>query len=147
MVGFWIVVTVGAFGAIQPAGKALSDEFTVPGREGFETNHALAATYGNGGNVAPMVPVVALPAGTTVDSPGVIRDLETALSKVKAALPQARLASYASTHDRGFVSADGRTTFALVYSPQRAASTRAKPRPVSPRQRSPASPSPARRCR
>lgn len=115
--GFWIVVTVAAFGAIGPATKALSPQFTVPGREGFETNHLIAATYGNGGDVAPIVPVVQLPAGKTVDSPGVTRELGAALAKVKAALPRARLASYASTRNRAFVSADGRTTFALVYIP------------------------------
>jgi RND superfamily putative drug exporter len=117
VVGVWLVVTLAAFAAIGPAGKALSPEYTVPGREGFETNRELAATYGNGGDVAPIVPVVSLPAGRTVDSPGVTRQLDAALARVKAALPEARLASYASTHDRGFVSEDRRTTFALVYIP------------------------------
>ena len=32
-------------------------------------------------------------------------------------MPDVRIASYASTHDRAFVSRDGRTTFALVYHP------------------------------
>ena len=67
----------------------------MPGREGFETNREIAAVYGNGGDVAPIVPVVTLPAGTTVDSPGVARELDAALAKVKAALPDARIASYA----------------------------------------------------
>jgi RND superfamily putative drug exporter len=116
--GFWIVVTIAAFAAMQPANEALSEEFTIPGREGFETNREIAATYGNGGDVAPMVPVVTLPEGTTVDSPGVGAELEAALGKVQAALPDARLASYASTGDPAFVSEDRRTTFALVYIPQ-----------------------------
>ena len=117
VVGFWLVVTIAAFAAIGPAGSALSQEFSVPGREGFETNQELAAIYGNGGDVAPIVPVVTLPRGTTVDSPGVARQLDAALAKVEAALPDARIASYASTGDRAFVSDDGRTTFALVYIP------------------------------
>ena len=117
VVGFWISVTVAAFAAIQPAGDALSQEFSVPGREGFETNRELAEIYGNGGDVAPIVPVVRLPQGKTVDSPGVTEQLEAALARVKAALPEARLTSYASTDDRVFVSEDGRTTFALVYIP------------------------------
>ena len=41
VVGFWVVMTVAAFAAIGPATKALSPQFTVPGREGFETNHAI----------------------------------------------------------------------------------------------------------
>jgi putative drug exporter of the RND superfamily len=118
--GFWLLVTIAAFAAIGPAGDALSEEFTtVPGREGFETNREVADIYGNGGDVAPILPVVALAEGTTVDSPGITEELDAALARVEAALPGARLASYASTGDRAFVSADGRTTFALVYHPPR----------------------------
>ena len=117
VLGLWLVVTVAAFAAVGPAGKALSQQFNVPGREGFETNKELAAIYGNGGDVAPIVPVVQLPQGTTVDSPGVSAQLDAALAKVEAALPLASTASYASTGDRAFVSDDGRTTFALVYIP------------------------------
>ncbi len=117
VLGFWLAVTVAAFAAIGPAGSALSQQFNVPGREGFETNQELGAIYGNGGDVAPIVPVVKLQQGKTVDSPGVTRQLDAALAKVEAALPEAMTASYASTGDRAFVSADGRTTFALVYIP------------------------------
>ena len=117
--GFWLLVTVVAFGAIGPAGDALSREFPLPGREGYETNREIAARYGNGGDVFPLVPVVTLPSGTTVDSPGVRAELGAALARVQAALPGARLASYASAGDRAFVSENGRTTFALVYIPER----------------------------
>ena len=117
VVGFWFLVTIAAFIGIKPAGDALAQQFDVPGREGFETNRDLAAIYGNGGNVAPLIPVVQLAPGKTVDSPGVSEQLAGALAKVEAALPEARTVSYASTHDRAFVSDDGRTTFALVYIP------------------------------
>src|SRR5688572_18938234 len=117
--GFWLLVTIAAVAAVQPAGKALSQEFPLPGREGFETNREIAARYGSGGDVLPIVPVVTLPQGTTVDSPGIRAELDGALARVRAALPNARLASYSSTGDRAFVSDDGRTTFALVYIPQK----------------------------
>ena len=117
-VGFWLVLTVAGFAALGPATDALIEDFRpVPGREGFETNQEIAARYGNGGDVVPIVPVVTLPEGTTVDSPGVTEELDAALAKVQEALPAARLASYASSGDRAFVSEDGRTTFALVYVP------------------------------
>jgi putative drug exporter of the RND superfamily len=119
VVGVWILVTIAAVAAIKPAGEALSEEFTVPGREGFETNRAIASMYGNGGDVAPIVPVVTLPKGTTIDSPGIAAQLDGALAKVRAALPEARIASYASTGDQAFVSPDRRTSFALVYIPER----------------------------
>lgn len=115
VVAFWLIVTIAALAAIQPAGRALSQQFSIPGREGFETNEQLGEIYGNGGDVAPIVPVVRLPDGKTVDSPGVAKELDAALARVEAALPGARTASYASTRDPAFVSDDGRTTFALVY--------------------------------
>lgn len=115
--GLWLTITLAAFAAIGPAGKALSQQFPVPGREGFDTNQQITKIFGSGGDSAPLVPVVKLPQGTTVDSPGVNRQLDAALAKVKAALPGSRVTSYASTHDRAFVSKDGRTTFALVYIP------------------------------
>jgi RND superfamily putative drug exporter len=118
VLGLWLVVTIAAFTAIQPAESALSQQFSVPGREGFETNQELGEIYGNGGDVAPIVPVVELPTGRTVDSPGVTKQLDAALARIEAALPEARTASYASTRDRAFVSDDGRTTFALVYIPE-----------------------------
>ena len=116
--GAWMVVTLAAFAAVGPASDALTQDFPIPGREGFETNQQIAATYGSGGDVAPIVPVVSLPEGRTVDSPGVASELEAALAKVQGALPDARIASYGSTGDPAFVSEDRRTTFALVYIPQ-----------------------------
>jgi len=117
VVGCWIAITIAGFAAIGPANNALSQQFSVPGGEAFKTNAQFNAIYGNGGDAAPIVPVVRLPQGKTVDSPGVAHELAGALAKVKRALPRARLASYASTHSRAFVSKDGRTTFALVYIP------------------------------
>jgi RND superfamily putative drug exporter len=115
VVGFWLVLTIVGIASAGPATKALKQKFTVPGREGYETNVQIAKHYaGTGGEHPPLVPVVALPAGKTVDSAGVRADLKTVESRLERALPQARIASYASTGDRAFVSADGRTTFAVV---------------------------------
>lgn len=117
--GVWIVLAIAGIAAMKPAGDALSTSFTIPGSEAFTANTRIAETYGNGGDVAPLVPVVTLPKGTTVDSPGVARELRAAVDRVRAAVPGARAASYASTGDRAFVSRDGRTTFALVSMPER----------------------------
>jgi putative drug exporter of the RND superfamily len=115
VVGFWLTLTIVGIAAAGPATSALKQKFTVPGREGYETNVQIAKHYaGTGGEHPPLVPVVTLPAGKTVDSPGVRADLRTAEAKVERALPRARTASYASTADRSFVSQDGRTTFMVV---------------------------------
>ena len=126
VVGLWLVLAIGGFAAIKPAGDALSTSFNIPGSEAFIANSRIAEVYGNGGDVAPLVAVVTLPKGSSVDSPGVGRELTAALAKVQTALPHARLASYASTHDRAFVSKDGRTTFALDL---HSGAGRSQPRP------------------
>ena len=117
VVALWAVITVVSFASINPAGKALSQQFTVPGREGFETNQQIAKTYGTGGDAAPIVPVVQLMPGLTVDDPGVKRQLGQAMAKVTQAIPHSRAVSFANTGDRTFVSDDGRTTYGLVYIP------------------------------
>ncbi len=114
---FWLTVTVVGILTVAQATGALSKQFSEPGREGYETNQAILRTYGTGGRIPPVVLVVTLPDGTTVDSPGINDQLTGAFAKVTAAVPNTRIASYLSTGDRSFVSADGRTTFALVDPP------------------------------
>jgi RND superfamily putative drug exporter len=112
----WIILTIAGIAAAGPASEALDQKFTVPGKEGWETNVAIAEQYnGTGGDSAPLLPVVTLPKGETVSSPGVDKDLSGIDERLQKALPGARVASYASTGDDAFVSDDGRTTFALVY--------------------------------
>src|SRR5687767_14260029 len=102
--------------AAGPATDALEPEFSVPDKEGWETNEEIAALYeGTGGDTAPLIPVVTLPEGESVDSPAVWADLEEIDARISEALPDARIASYASTGDETFVSDDGLTTYAVVY--------------------------------
>jgi putative drug exporter of the RND superfamily len=112
----WVVLTIAGIAAAGPATDALDPEFSVPNKEGWETNVAIAQHYrGTGGDTAPLVPVVKLPEGTRADSPSVRADLAKVDRALERALPNSRLASYASTGDKTFVSDDGRTTFAVVY--------------------------------
>ncbi len=112
----WVVLTIAGIAASGPASEALDQEFSVPGKEGWETNVAIAEQYGGtGGDSAPLLPVVTLPQGKTVDSPGVEDQLAKLDDRVERALPGSRVASYASTGNSAFVSDDGRTVFSLVY--------------------------------
>src|SRR5690349_20860070 len=117
VVVLWIVLAVAGVAAAGPADRSFEQQFTLPGQEASVANARIVDAYGSGGDAAPLVPVVALPAGRTVDSPGVREDLGKAMDALSKAVPGARVASYASTGDRGFVSSDGRTTFALMYIP------------------------------
>ncbi|WP_259312412.1 MMPL family transporter [Capillimicrobium parvum] len=112
----WIVLTVAGVAAVGPAANALESDPSVPQKEGWVTNAAIAGRYGTDpGGGAPLVPVVTLRGGETVRSPGVRGDLQRLDARLHTVLPHARIASYASTGDAAFVSGDGRTTFALVY--------------------------------
>src|SRR3954454_12839871 len=114
----WLLLSVAGFAAAGPASRALEPEFSVPGKEGWETNEAIVKRYGGtGGNSAPLVPVVTVRPGHRLDTPQGRRELAQIDARVTGAVSGARVASYASTGDRAFVSADGRTTFALVYPP------------------------------
>jgi RND superfamily putative drug exporter len=110
----WIILTLVGGAVSGPASKALKQKFSVPGKEGWQTNQQIAKLYkGTGDNTAPLIPVVKLPAGTTAqDAKGDLAGLERKMSQ---ALPGARVAGYGSTGDRSFVSSDGRTVYAIAY--------------------------------
>ena len=98
VVGFWVILTVVGIAAAGPASNALKQKFSVPGRDGYETNVQIAKHYsGTGGEHPPLVPVVTLPAGKTVDSPGVRKGLRAVDNRLEQALPGSRVASYGST--------------------------------------------------
>jgi RND superfamily putative drug exporter len=112
----WLVLTIAGIALAGPATDALEPGFSVPDKEGWETNEAIAARYGDtGGDTPPLVPVVTLPEGTTVESPGVRAGLAAIDERLREALPGSRIASFASTGDRAFVADDGQTIFALAY--------------------------------
>jgi RND superfamily putative drug exporter len=113
---FWVALTIAGVAAAGPASNALESELSVPDKEGWQTNVAIAERYGGtGGDNAPLLPVVTLPKGKTVDSPGVQRELTRLDTRLERALPGSRIASYASTGDKTFVSDDGRTIYSIVH--------------------------------
>lgn len=119
MVVAWVAVTVAAFASVGPSVDALSDEFELPARESSTAANLIVERYGNGGPrvSGPLVAVVDLPEGTTVDTPGVRREVGDAFAAVAAAIPGSRSADLASTGDRLFVSDDGATTFGVIWFP------------------------------
>jgi putative drug exporter of the RND superfamily len=114
---FWIVLTIVGIATVNQTTKSFSTQFSVPGREGFQTNAQILRTFRSGGNTAPLLAVVTLPPGASVSSPAVTAGLGRVAARVRSAVPGIRTASYASTGSRAFVSADGRTTFVIGYPP------------------------------
>ena len=59
----WILLTFAGIAASGPP-ENLEAEFSVPDKEGWETNELIAANYqGTGGDTAPLMPVTVLPEG------------------------------------------------------------------------------------
>jgi RND superfamily putative drug exporter len=115
---FWVALTLVGMASAGSASKALKQKFSVPGKEGWITNQQIARQFhGEGGNAAPLVPVVTLPPGQTVSSPAALAGLRDVQQRIRRALPGTRFSGYADTGSRSFVSADGRTTFAIAYPP------------------------------
>jgi putative drug exporter of the RND superfamily len=117
VVSGWLLLTVVGMLSVARSSSRLSFTFDLPGQPAFETNTDIVRQFGNGGDNPPLVAVVQLPAGVTVDSPGVRAELDQSFQVASTAVPHTRAASWVSTGSRAFVSADSRTTFALLYPP------------------------------
>jgi putative drug exporter of the RND superfamily len=110
---FWLVsLVVGIFASMQTS-KRLSADFSLPGQPGYETNKSILATYGNGGSWQPSIVVVTVPADTTVEAQ--LGKIDPVLTQIQDAVPETRIVDYANTHDPAFLTADQRSTYALVY--------------------------------
>src|SRR5450631_1627207 len=100
---FWVVLTLVGMASAGSATKALKQKFSVPGKEGWITNQQIARDFhGTGGNGAPLLAVVTLAAGQSVDSASAQQGLRAVESRLQTALPGTRLAGYASTRSPAF---------------------------------------------
>ena len=78
------------------------------------------ALRGTGGNTAPLVPVVTLPAGQDGRlARACAAELRAVEARVERRCPARASPATRSTGDRAFVSKDGRTAFAIAYPPPR----------------------------
>ena len=115
----WVVIAVAAFASVSASVDALSVEFDLPGRESTDAATLIEERYGNGGPLVagPIVQVVQLPEGASIDEPGVRASVGDAFGAVADSIPGSRAADFATTGDRVFVSEDGRTTFGVIWFP------------------------------
>ena len=89
VVASWVVLTLVGAASAGSATKALKQKFSVPGKEGFITNQQIQRDFrGTGGNAAPLLAVVTLPASRPVDSAAVQAELRGVESRLQSALPQ-----------------------------------------------------------
>jgi putative drug exporter of the RND superfamily len=113
----WLSLAVAGGVTAAATTKRLTNSFAMPGAA-FRTDARIQALYLHNGAQDPIVPVITLPAGTTVHTPGVASRLGRAFATARQVIPTARVADYATTHDAAFATNDARTTYALVFQPQ-----------------------------
>ena len=149
---FWVVVAAVGVMTISGTTHRMTNNFSMPG-QAFKVDNQIVSQYGNGGSQAPYVPVITVPAGQKVTDPAVAAATGRAFAALARAIPGVRIADYATTRDPAFVTRDGRSTFALVYTAPVSGFGGPQPRPgdastPSRRPRLPAgtSGSPARSC-
>ncbi len=110
----WLVLLVSGGWAAGQLGDRLTFDFSLPGQPGDTAEKALISTYGVS-SFDTYVAVLTVPEGRSVDIDAAT--VGGVFDAVRQAAPQTRVVDLASTGDPAFVSADGRTTYALVQGP------------------------------
>ncbi len=114
---FWVVVAAVGVMTISGTTHRMTNNFAMPG-QAFKVDNQIISQYGNGGSQAPYLPVITIPAGQKVTDPATAAATGRAFAALARAIPGVRIADYATTHNPAFVTRDGRSTFALVYTAQ-----------------------------
>ena len=109
----WLAATGGGIVAAGSLGSAFSKRFSIPGRA-IAVSDRIAHRFGAGGQTAPLVGVI-VAARQRLDSPFSARQADAVFAHMAAAAPGSRLASFETTGDRAFLSADRHTEFALLF--------------------------------
>jgi putative drug exporter of the RND superfamily len=110
----WLAIAAAGVLTVGGTTHRMTNTFSMPG-QAFRVDNQIARHYGNGGDQTPYVPVLTVKAGEQVSSPAVAAATGRAFAALHTVLPNTRIADYATTHNPAFISRDGRSTFALVY--------------------------------
>jgi RND superfamily putative drug exporter len=110
----WLAIAAAGVLTVGGTTHRMTNTFSMPG-QAFRVDNQIAREYGNGGSETPYVPVLTVPAGERVTSPTAAAAADRAFAALRDVLPGARIADFATTHNSAFITRDGRSTFALVY--------------------------------
>jgi putative drug exporter of the RND superfamily len=114
---FWVAVAIAGAATVGGTTHRMTNTFAMPG-QAFRTANQIGRLYAHGSGEAVYVPVITVGPGQRVTSPAVAAATGRAFAAIARAVPQARIADYAITHNPAFLTRDGRSTFALVYTAQ-----------------------------
>ncbi|MCU1495273.1 MAG: conserved rane protein of unknown function [Acidimicrobiaceae bacterium] len=111
----WLIVLVAGGGAASKVSSRLTTDFSLPGQPGYETALKIQHIYGNGGDSSPSILVVTVPAGQSVRSDAAT--IAAGFEAVRRVEPSSRVVDLAVTGDGRFVTSNGRSTFAFLFTP------------------------------
>ncbi|MEA2615039.1 MAG: putative drug exporter of the superfamily, partial [Chloroflexota bacterium] len=89
----WGVIFIAGMVASGAVSNRLSFDFSLPGQPGYETARQTIAAFGNGGDQAPAIEVVTVPAGHTVA--GDASSIAAGFAAARAAQPRVRVVDLA----------------------------------------------------
>lgn len=112
----WLALFVGGLFSASQLNSRWTFDFSLPGQPGDRAEHQLLDTYGVS-SMNTYVALVTVPVGQTVaaNSTAVSQVFASAVAGVHDL--KLRMVDLANTGDQGFVTSDGRTTYALIQGP------------------------------
>ncbi|MGI8714401.1 MAG: MMPL family transporter, partial [Solirubrobacteraceae bacterium] len=113
----WLALAVAGAMTVGATTGRLTTSFAMPGAAS-RADAQIQALYRHNGSQDPTIPVITLPPGVTIHTPGVAARLDRAFAAARQVVASARVADYQSTRDGAFVTHDGRSTYALIFTPQ-----------------------------
>jgi RND superfamily putative drug exporter len=112
----WLAVTVAGVMTVAGTTHRMTNDFSMPG-QAFKVDNQIAAEYGNGGSQAPYVAVLTVAPGERVSDPAVASQTGRVFGAVRQAAGSVRMTDFDLTHNPRFITTDGRSTFALIFTP------------------------------
>ncbi len=113
----WVLLAAAGAATASHTVHRFSQSYAIPGQPSDRADTAILQRYGNGGAQDPLVPVLTVPAGQSVRDPSVLAQVNAVLNAARVD-EGVRIVDFANTHNDAFVTADGRSTYALVFTPR-----------------------------
>jgi RND superfamily putative drug exporter len=110
----WVVLLVLLAGATKEAGQDYTDGFSLPGTGSSRAQTLLVHSSLHEGSGDDTIVIHTLHENRSVTAPAIEADVQRALARAGAAPYVASIRSPYTTHDRGQISADKRTAYAVV---------------------------------
>ncbi len=111
VVVFWLLLTGVGVVTLGSTTSRLSADFALPGQPGYVTDTTISALYHNGGGAQPTVVITTADPGEGLS----VAQAHTVFTAAAHTVPGLRMADAATTGDPKFLTPDGRSTFALLF--------------------------------